>query len=97
LRTVMPLEAEVTLAPSPPGEEVRIRTDQWNVLTAVGTRGLSVRSVLEKIGGEQMAGLRALRDLRAAGLIAVGGSEAPHGTAPGVASGGTDAGPTNAA
>lgn len=71
LRSVVPLDAEVNLAPDPPGEEIRIRNDQWSVLTAVGTSGLSVRAVLERIGGAQIAGLRTLRDLQSSGLIAV--------------------------
>lgn len=82
LRAVVPLEAEVNLAPSPPGQEIRIRNDQWHVLTTVGTSGLSVKSVLERIGGEQVAGLRTLRDLRAAGLIVVGGSGATEAGPP---------------
>ncbi len=94
LRAVVPLEAEVNLAPSPPGQEIRIRSDQWHVLTAVGTSGLSVRSVLEKIGGEQMAGLRTLRDLRAAGLIAVGGRGAPGAGSPAGAPAGADRAPS---
>jgi hypothetical protein len=71
LQSVVPLDAEVNLAPHPPGQEIRIRNDQWSVLTTVGTSGLSVKSVLERIGGEQIAGLRTLRDLNSAGLIAV--------------------------
>lgn len=79
LLAVVPLDAEVRLAPNPPGPEIRIRNDQWSVLTAVGTIGLSVRSVLEHIGGEQIVGLRTLRDLQSAGLIAlvVSGAD-PH-------------------
>jgi hypothetical protein len=72
LRMVVPLEAEVNLSPSPPGQDVRIRSDQWSVLTTVGNSGLTVKSVLDRIGGEQIVGLRTLRDLQAAGLIAVG-------------------------
>ncbi len=67
--TVVPLEAEVTLSPAPPGHDVQIRNDQWRVLTAVGNLGGSVRKVLDEIGGDQIVGLRTLRDLRAAGLI----------------------------
>jgi hypothetical protein len=77
LRTVVPLDAEVNLSPSPPGQDVRIRNDQWRVLTTVGNSGLSVKSVLERIGGEQIVGLRTLRDLQTAGLIAVGTPDPP--------------------
>ncbi len=69
IRHDVPLEAVVTLAPEPPGQDVQIRSDQWRVLTTVGTSGHSVRTVLEQIGGDQIVGLRTLRDLHAAGLI----------------------------
>ena len=75
IRRDVPLEAVVTLASDPPGQDVQIRSDQWRVLTAVGTSGYSVRTVLEEIGGDQIVGLRTLRDLRVAGLI-----EFDHGT-----------------
>jgi hypothetical protein len=69
IRQLLPLEALVTLSPEPPGEDVRIRNDQWRVLTRVGTSGQSVKSVLDAIGGDQIVGLRTLRDLHIAGLI----------------------------
>jgi hypothetical protein len=75
IRRDVPLEAVVTLAPDPPGQDVQIRSDQWRVLTTVGNSGHSVRSVLEQIGGDQIVGLRSLRDLHMAGLI-----ELDHGT-----------------
>jgi hypothetical protein len=69
IRQVVPLEAVVTLAPDPPGQDVQIRSDQWRVLTTVGSSGHTVRSVIEMIGGDQIVGLRALRDLHSSGLI----------------------------
>jgi hypothetical protein len=69
IRELLPLEAIVTLSAEPPGEDVRIRNDQWRVLTQVGTSGHSVKSVLDTIGGDQIVGLRTLRDLHTAGLI----------------------------
>jgi hypothetical protein len=69
IRRDVPLEAVVSLAPDPPGQDVQIRSDQWRVLTTVGTSGHSVRAVLEQIGGDHIVGLRTLRDLRVAGLI----------------------------
>jgi hypothetical protein len=77
IRRDVPLEAVVTLAPDPPGQDVQIRNDQWRVLTTVGTSGHSVRTVLEQIGGDHIVGLRSLRDLHAAGLIVLdlGGSD----------------------
>jgi Domain of unknown function (DUF4388) len=73
IRHDIPLEAVVTLAPEPPGQDVQIRTDQWRVLTTVGTTGLSVKEVLDRIGADQIGGLRTLRDLRTAGLIELHG------------------------
>jgi hypothetical protein len=69
IRQVVPLEAVVTLAPDPPGHDVQIRSDQWRVLTTVGNSGYTVRSVIEMIGGDQIVGLRTLRDLHLSGLI----------------------------
>jgi hypothetical protein len=66
---MVPLDSVVTLSPEPPGQDIQIRNDQWRVLTTVGTRGHSVKSVLEMIGDEQIVGLRTLRDLHEAGLI----------------------------
>ncbi len=106
LQSVLPLDAEVNLAPNPPGQDVRIRNDQWSVLTTVGNSGHSVRSVLERIGGDQIVGLRTLRDLHAAGLLAVGVPGGPDdagsrpvsgGEAPPAAGGGPDPMPDAAA
>jgi hypothetical protein len=69
LRDVVPLEAVVALSPTPLGQDVQIRSEQWNVLTTVGNAGHSVKTVVDMIGGDQIAGLRALRDLQTAGLI----------------------------
>ncbi len=70
---VVPLDAPVALRPDPPGQDVQIRSDQWRVLTTIGNGGSTVGSVLEMIGGDQIVGLRALRDLHAAGLIGLDG------------------------
>jgi Domain of unknown function (DUF4388) len=69
LSEVVPLGALVSLSPEAPGQDIQIRNDEWRVLTTVGTSGHTVRSVLEMIGGEQIVGLRSLRDLHATGLI----------------------------
>ena len=73
LQEAVPLEAVVTLCPNPPGEDVQIRSDQWRVLTTIGNSGHTVKSVLDMIGGDQIVGLRTLRDLYTAGLIELGG------------------------
>jgi hypothetical protein len=70
---VVPLDSPVALRPDPPGQDVQIRSDQWRVLTTIGSGSSSVGSVLEMIGGDQIVGLRALRDLHAAGLIDLDG------------------------
>ncbi len=80
LRDVVPLEAVVALSPTPPGQDVSIRSDQWNVLTTVGNAGHSVKVVVDLIGGDQIAGLRTLRDLQSAGLIVL--ESAPVGEPP---------------
>ena len=69
LQKAVPLEAVVALCPDPPGQDVQIRSDQWRVLTTVGNSGLTVKSVLDMIGEDQIAGLRTLRELDGAGLI----------------------------
>ena len=78
IRRDVPLEAVVTLAPEPPGQDIQIRSDQWRVLTAVGTSGLSVKEVLDRNGDDQISGLRTLRDLHAAGLIELDGPVDGH-------------------
>jgi hypothetical protein len=78
IRRDVPLEAIVTLAPEPPGQDIQIRTDQWRVLTTVGTSGLSVKEVIDQIGGDQIGGLRTLRDLHSAGLVELRGGPEEH-------------------
>lgn len=73
LQQAVPVEAVVSLCPDPPGEDVQIRNDQWRVLTTIGNSGHTVKSVLDLIGGDQIGGLRTLRDLRTAGLIELDG------------------------
>jgi hypothetical protein len=82
IRDVVPLESLVSLSPTPPGKDVQIRGDQWQVLAAVGTNGLSVREVLDQTGGEQIVGLRTLRDLHVAGLIVLRAPETRDGVGP---------------
>ena len=75
LQKAVPLEAVVTLCPDPPGQDVQIRSDQWRVLTTIGNSGHTVKSVLDMIGGDQIVGLRTLRDLYTAGPHRVGRSD----------------------
>ena len=76
LRTAVPLAAVVGLSPEPPSQDIQIRIDQWQVLTTVR----SVREVLDRIGGDRVAGLRTLRDLRVAGLIVLDPAPIPVST-----------------
>ncbi len=71
LRTTLPLDSVVTLSPTPPGRDIQITSEQWQVLTTVGTTGLAVRTVLTLVGDDQIAGLRTLCDLHAIGLIVI--------------------------
>lgn len=71
IRGVVPLDSVVNLSPTPPGQDVQIRSDQWKVLTTVGNSDLTVNAVLDTIGGDQIVGLRTLRDLLLAGLIVI--------------------------
>ena len=73
LQKAVPIEAVVTLCPDPPGEDVQIRSDQWRVLTTIGNNGHTVKSVLDRIGGDQIVGLRTLRDLHTAHLVELDG------------------------
>ena len=75
IREVVPLDSVVSLSPTPPGDDVQIRGDQWRVLTTIGNGGHSVKSVLDAIGGDQITGLRTLRDLSQAGLIVLEGTD----------------------
>ncbi len=74
IRAVVPLDSVVSLSPTPPGDDVQIRGDQWRVLTTIGKEGQSVKAVLDSIGGDQINGLRTLRDLLQSGLIQLEGS-----------------------
>jgi hypothetical protein len=69
IRELVPLDATVALSPDPPGHDVQIRSDQWRVLATIGSGDHTVESLLDSTGGDRVAGLRALRDLRQSGLI----------------------------
>jgi hypothetical protein len=94
---LVPLEGEVRLALNPPGLEVRIRNEQWRVLTTVGTTGQSVQSVLDQIGGDQIVSLRTLRDLHDEGLITVTTGDDAIGASSGAATDPPLASPVSAA
>jgi hypothetical protein len=67
----VPLDADVRMAPTTPGPEVQIRADQWHVLTAVGTGGRTVSSVVEMLEDDNVVIVRLLRELADAGLVVI--------------------------
>lgn len=67
----VPLESQVVMAKTTPGPEVQIRADQWRVLTAVGTTGRTVRSVVEELEDDSVVTVRLLRELADSGLIEI--------------------------
>src|ERR1700722_6407106 len=71
LLTRVPLDAEVRMARTTPGPEVQIRADQWRVLTAVGTAGRSVGSIVDELEDDSVVTVRLLRELVDSGLIVV--------------------------
>ena len=73
----VPLDAEVRMAPTTPGPEVQIRADQWRVLTAVGTSGRTVGSIVEQLEDDNVVIVRLLRELADSGLILVSIKEEP--------------------
>ena len=71
LLTRVPLDADVRMARTTPGPEVQIRADQWRVLTAVGTAGRSVGSIVDELEDDSVVTVRLLRELVDSGLIVV--------------------------
>lgn len=67
----VPLGSVVRLARTTPGPEVQIRSDQWKVLTAVGTNGRTVGSVVEELEDDSVVTVRLLRELVESGLIEI--------------------------
>jgi hypothetical protein len=73
----VPLDADVSMAPTTPGPEVQIRSDQWRVLTAVGTGGRTVSSVVERLEDDNVVIVRLLRELADAGLVVISPKDKP--------------------
>jgi hypothetical protein len=80
LLTRVPLESFVRMAPTSPGPEVQIRSDQWRVLTALGNTGRSVGSVIDALEDDSVVTLRLLRELADSGLIVLGGTDRADST-----------------
>jgi len=77
----VPLATEISMASTTPGPEVKIRADQWRVLTCVGTSGRTVGSIIEELDDDNVVVLRLIRELVDSGLVVIAGSEAPGGDA----------------
>jgi hypothetical protein len=71
LLTRVPLNAAVRMARTTPGPEVQIRADQWRVLTAVGTTGRTVGSIVDELEDDSVVTVRLLRELVESGLVVV--------------------------
>jgi hypothetical protein len=67
----VPLTAEVRMAASTPSAEVQIRADQWKILTAVGTTGRTVASIVDELDEDSVVTVRLLRELVDSGLVAI--------------------------
>jgi hypothetical protein len=71
LLDLVPFESIVSLSPEPPSGDVQLHGDQWRMVTSIGNAGHTVKSVLDAFGDEHIVGLRILRDLSEAHLIAL--------------------------
>jgi hypothetical protein len=56
----LPLRTVVRMAPSTDAAEIRIRSDQWQVLSAVGTGGTTVGAALRATGQHPLAAMRTM-------------------------------------
>jgi hypothetical protein len=62
------------LSPEPPAAHVSMRAEQWRLIVAVGG-GCNVEAIVEHLGGSELAGCRAVKELIEAGLVRL--TEAP--------------------
>lgn len=91
----VPLDSDVSMSPTTPGPEVQIRADQWRVLTAVGTGGRTVNSVVDELEDDNVVIVRLLRELADAGLIVISTKE-HSATMPSMTAGATTGAPAQA-
>ncbi|MHB1503895.1 MAG: DUF4388 domain-containing protein [Acidimicrobiales bacterium] len=81
LRARVPLDGSISLSALPPGPEVQIRAEQWQVLTAVGAHaGRSVRELVSLLGTDDITTLRLLRELLDAGVVELTGPYSQRGS-----------------
>ncbi|HEY2428848.1 MAG TPA: DUF4388 domain-containing protein, partial [Acidimicrobiales bacterium] len=62
--------AWLQLAAETPGTEVTLRGDQWSLVVAIGS-GCTVDAVVTRLGGGELAGCRAVKELVEAGLVSI--------------------------
>lgn len=74
LTTALPFTAILRMAESTPSDQVQIRSDQWQLLSLVGTTGRNVRQLVDDSKLGPLETLRTLRELTEAGLIALDNS-----------------------
>lgn len=71
LTTALPFTSILRMAESTPSEQVQIRSDQWQLLSLVGTTGRNVRQLIDDSKLGPLETLRTLQELTDAGLIAL--------------------------
>lgn len=89
----VPLDAVVTLAPTPPQAQVQLSAAEWQILAAIGGRGARVIDVVAATGRDQVQMVRTLRDMADAGLVGI--ATAPAAVAPVAAGSGPGTGPSS--
>ena len=80
----VPLDATVHIAPAPPGANVQLTADQWQILAVVGSQGMRVIDLVAATGRDQVDTIRSVRTMADDGLVvltvasqALGRVEAP--------------------
>ncbi len=69
----VPLDATVHIAPAPPGANVQLTADQWQILAVVGNHGMRVVDLVAATGRDQVDTIRSVRTMADEGLVVVTG------------------------
>lgn len=80
-RRVPSMSHRVELVATLPGAEVRLSAEDWAVVVAAGG-GLSVASLIERVGLEEFEGCRRLAEMVDRGLLGIEVATVPAGAAP---------------
>ena len=67
-RVVPSLDCWLDLSPEPPAAHVSMRAEQWRLIVAVGG-GCRVDAIVDHLGGSELGGCRAVKELIEAGLV----------------------------